>query len=88
MIIRDNRPFLVLSFGKKYQGPNASKYVVEGRYHVPVDYKVIIKWEEDEIVFMTRQVGPSPGHTLLSTVSGGLWPRVPDHLPSKVLRRG
>uniref|UniRef100_A0A6V0C0M2 WW domain-containing protein n=1 Tax=Zooxanthella nutricula TaxID=1333877 RepID=A0A6V0C0M2_9DINO len=55
LIIADDRPLLVMSFGTKYQGANASKYKIEGKYDIPVGYKVIIKWDEDEIVFMTRQ---------------------------------
>lgn len=55
LIIADDRPLLVMSFGLKYQGPNPSKYKIEGKYDIPVGFKVIIKWEDDEIVFMTRQ---------------------------------
>lgn len=54
LMIRDDRPFLIISFGAKYQGPNVSKYMIEGKYHIPVDYKSIVKWDDDEIVFMTR----------------------------------
>ena len=39
----------------RYQGPNASKYMVEGKYHIPEGYKSIVKWDEDEVVFMTRR---------------------------------
>jgi len=55
LIIADDRPLLVMSFGLKFSGPNPSKYKFEGKYDIPVGYKVIIKWEEDEVVFMTRQ---------------------------------
>mmetsp|Transcript_41209 Transcript_41209/g.89811 ORF Transcript_41209/g.89811 Transcript_41209/m.89811 type:complete len:568 (-) Transcript_41209:100-1803(-) len=55
LIIRDDRPFLIMSFGTLYSGPHASKYKWEGKYHIPVGYKAIVKWDEDEIVFMTRQ---------------------------------
>ncbi|CAE8607515.1 unnamed protein product, partial [Polarella glacialis] len=55
LIIADDRPLLVMSFGLKYQGSNPSKYKIEGKYDIPVGFKVIIKWEEDEIIFMTRQ---------------------------------
>lgn len=54
LIIADDRPILVMAFGTKYLGNLAAKYKIEGKYEVPVDYKVIIKWDEDEIVFMTR----------------------------------
>lgn len=55
LIIAENRPLLVMSFGTLYSGPNKMKYKIEGKYDIPVGYKVIIKWIEDEIVFMTRQ---------------------------------
>lgn len=55
LIIADDRPILVMAFGLKYQGANPSKYKIEGKYDIPVGYKCIIKWDEDEIVFMTRQ---------------------------------
>lgn len=59
LIIADGgRPLLVMSFGTKYDaasGQVPAKYKIEGRYDIPVGYKVIIKWHEDEIVFMTRQ---------------------------------
>jgi len=55
LIIADDRPILVMSFGLKYQGANPGKYKTEGRYDIPVGYKAIIKWDEDEIVFMTRE---------------------------------
>lgn len=55
LIIADNRPLLVMAFGTKYSGPNATKYRIEGKHDIPIGYKVIIKWVEDEIVFMTRQ---------------------------------
>lgn len=55
LIIADDRPLLVMAFGLKYTGTNPSKYKIEGKYDIPIGYKVIIKWEEDEIVFMTRQ---------------------------------
>ncbi|CAD7939699.1 unnamed protein product [Amoebophrya sp. A120] len=55
LMIRDDQPFLVMSFGMKYQGVHGSKYKIEGKYHIPVGYKAIIKWDEDEIVFMTRE---------------------------------
>lgn len=55
LLIRDDRPLLIMAFGKQYSGPHTSKYKIEGKYQIPVGYKVIIKWEEDEIVFMTRQ---------------------------------
>jgi hypothetical protein len=55
LIIADDRPLLVMSFGTKFSGANPSKYRIEGKYDIPVGFKVIIKWDEDEIVFMTRQ---------------------------------
>eukprot|EP00971_Amphidinium_carterae_P143676 2846716-Amphidinium_carterae.1 len=55
LIIADDRPLLVMEWGKKYTGPNPAKYMIEGKYAIPVGYKVIVKWDEDEIVFMTRQ---------------------------------
>lgn len=55
LIIADDRPLLVMQFGLKYQGANPAKYRTEGKYDIPVGYKVIIKWDEDEIVFMTRE---------------------------------
>lgn len=55
LIIADDRPLLVMSFGTKYNGPNPTKYRIDGKFDIPVGYKVIIKWEEDEVVFMTRQ---------------------------------
>lgn len=55
LIIADDRPLLVMAFGSKYTGRNPTKYKIEGKYDIPVGYKVIIKWEEDEIVFMTRE---------------------------------
>lgn len=54
LLIRDDGPILIISFGAKYQGANVSKFMIEGKYHIPVDYKSIVKWEEDEVVFMTR----------------------------------
>lgn len=60
LIIADDRPLLVMAFGLKYSGPNPSKYKIEGKYDIPVGYKVIIKWDEDEIVFMTRQGALGP----------------------------
>jgi hypothetical protein len=68
LIIADDRPLLVMAFGAKYSGPNPAKYRIEGKYDIPVGYKVIIKWDEDEIVFMT---------------AGHIHPRVPDSLSSK-----
>ena len=45
MLIRDDQPFLIMSFGKKYGGGvHAMKYKIEGKYHIPVGYKAIIKW--------------------------------------------
>ena len=44
LMIRDDRPFLIMSFGTKYQGPNSQKYMVEGKYHIPEGYKSIVKW--------------------------------------------
>ena len=29
--------------------------MVEGKYHIPEGYKSIVKWDEDEVVFMTRR---------------------------------
>lgn len=60
LIIADDRPLLVMSFGTRYNGPNPAKYKIEGKYEIPVGFKVIIKWDDDEIVFMTRQghMGP------------------------------
>lgn len=55
LIIADDRPLLVMAFGNRYDGPQAAKYKIEGKYDIPIGYKVIIKWDEDEIVFMTRQ---------------------------------
>jgi len=55
LIIADDRPLLVMSFGTRYSGANSAKYKIEGKYDIPVGYKVIIKWDDDEIVFMTRQ---------------------------------
>lgn len=62
LIIADDRPLLVMSFGTSFAGQqNPGKYKIEGgKYNIPVGYKVIIKWDDDEIVFMTRggQFGP------------------------------
>jgi hypothetical protein len=56
LIIADGgRPLLVMQFGTKYSGQIPSKYKIEGKFDIPVGYKVIIKWVEDEIIFMTRQ---------------------------------
>jgi len=55
LMIRDDQPFLIMSFGSRYQGVHASKYKIEGKYHIPVGYKAIIKWDDDEIVFMSRE---------------------------------
>lgn len=55
LIIADNRPLLVMAFGTMFKGKNENKYKIEGKHHIPVGYKVIIKWLEDEIVFMTRK---------------------------------
>lgn len=60
LLIRDDRPMLIMSFGTKYHGPHASKYWIEAKYHIPLGYKSIIKWDEDEIVFMIRQGEFSP----------------------------
>jgi len=60
LMIRNDRPMLVMSFGTKYAGHHASKYRIEGKYHIPLGYKSIVKWDEDEIVFMTRQGEFSP----------------------------
>ncbi|KAF4714565.1 hypothetical protein FOZ62_023242, partial [Perkinsus olseni] len=57
LIIREQAPLLVVSFGQKYSGPNSSKYKIEGKYHIPVNYKAILKWGDDEMVVLTRQ-GP------------------------------
>jgi hypothetical protein len=65
LMIRDDRPFLIMSFGTKYQGPNASKYMVEGKYHIPEGYKSIVKWDEDEVVFMTRRGVFGPEYQIL-----------------------
>ena len=55
LMIRDDQPFLIMSFGSKYQGVHSSKYKIEGKYHIPVGSKAIVKWDDDEIVFMTRE---------------------------------
>lgn len=57
LIMCDDRPLLVMSFGTKYEGSgdHKSKYKIEGKYDIPCGYKVIVKWHDDEIVFMTRQ---------------------------------
>eukprot|EP00397_Hematodinium_sp_SG-2012_P014243 GEMP01014474.1.p1 GENE.GEMP01014474.1~~GEMP01014474.1.p1 ORF type:complete len:601 (+),score=123.22 GEMP01014474.1:32-1804(+) len=60
LLIRDDRPMLIMSFGTKYTGQHGSKYRIEGKYHIPCGFKSIVKWDEDEIVFMTRQGEFSP----------------------------
>merc|ERR1719504_343352 len=65
LMIRDDRPFLIMSFGTKYQGPNESKYMVEGKYHIPEGYKSIVKWDDDEVVFMTRRGVFGPEYQIL-----------------------
>jgi len=65
LIIADDRPILVMAFGSKYAGPNPAKYRIEGKYDIPVGYKVIIKWDEDEIVFMTRQGTYTPEYQIV-----------------------
>jgi hypothetical protein len=65
LIIADDRPLLVMAFGSKYSGPNPAKYRFEGKYDIPVGYKVIIKWDEDEIVFMTRQGTYTPEYQIV-----------------------
>jgi len=65
LIIADDRPILVMAFGMKYQGPNPSKYKIEGKYDIPVGFKCIIKWDEDEIVFMTRQGTYTPEYQII-----------------------
>jgi hypothetical protein len=72
LIILDDRSILVMAFGMRYEGPDMHKYRIEGRYDIPVGYKCIIKWEEDEIVFMTRQGVEGPEYQLVYI------PRVPD----------
>jgi len=51
---------LIISFGHKYPGKDNQRYLIEGKYHIPIGYKCLIRWHEDEIVFMTREgiVGP------------------------------
>lgn len=34
---------------------HTSKYKIEGKYNIPIGYKAIIKWDDDEVVFMTRE---------------------------------
>jgi hypothetical protein len=65
LMIRDDRPFLIMSFGTKYQGPNSQKYMVEGKYHIPEGYKSIVKWDDDEVVFMTRRGVFGPEYQIL-----------------------
>jgi hypothetical protein len=65
LMIREDRPFLIMSFGTKYQGPNSSKYMVEGKYFIPEGYKSIVKWDEDEVVFMTRRGVFGPEYQIL-----------------------
>lgn len=56
LIIIDDRPLLIKNFGQLYsRQQNLSKYRLEGKYDIPVGYKVITKWEDDEIVFMTEE---------------------------------
>ena len=38
-MIRDDQPFLIMSFGIRYQGVHASKHKIEGKYHISVGYK-------------------------------------------------
>eukprot|EP00438_Fugacium_kawagutii_P015153 Skav209962 [mRNA] locus=scaffold2867:86334:87706:+ [translate_table: standard] len=39
--LAEDRPLLVMSFGLKYQGPNPSKYKIEGKYDIPVGFKAL-----------------------------------------------
>jgi len=60
LIMADGGPLLVMAFGQLYSGQNPSKYKIEGKYDIPVGYKVIIKWDNDEIVFMTKKGNQGP----------------------------
>lgn len=56
LIIIDDRPLLVKSFGRLYQGQaNKGKYKVEGKFDIPVGYRVLTKWDEDEILFWIEE---------------------------------
>jgi hypothetical protein len=65
-IIVDDRVMLVLAFGTKYDKKEyAHKYKLEGRHDIPIGYKCIIKWEQDEVVFMTRQGAAGPEYQIV-----------------------
>ena len=63
LIIADDRPLLVMEWGKKYTGPNPGKYMIEGKYAIPVGYKVIVKWDE-ELLRGGRQFRQEKEHEL------------------------
>ena len=52
VILCFGRPLLIVSFGEKRKGKS---FKVEGKFWVPVNYKAILKFDEDEICFMTRE---------------------------------
>ena len=61
-VFRPDFPMRILAFGQKYnKKDHPMKYKAEGKYHIPVGYKAIAKWCEDEIGFMTKedQFGPA-----------------------------
>lgn len=56
LILIDDRPLLVKSFGRLYEGQlNKGKYKVEGKFDIPVGYRVLTKWDEDEILFWIEE---------------------------------
>mmetsp|Transcript_7258 Transcript_7258/g.11845 ORF Transcript_7258/g.11845 Transcript_7258/m.11845 type:complete len:571 (-) Transcript_7258:81-1793(-) len=65
LIIAEDRPILVMSFGQKFEGANPAKYKIEGKYDIPIGYKCIIKWDEDEIVFMTKKGQYTPEYQII-----------------------
>ena len=66
MLVRDGRPLLILSFGQKRMG---SKFREDGKYAIPVGFKSIAKWEQDEICFMTRESTSDPKSPKLGSPS-------------------
>ena len=61
-VFRPDFPMRILAFGQKYnKKDHPMKYKAKGKYHIPVGYKAIAKWCEDEIGFMTKedQFGPA-----------------------------
>ncbi|CEM11134.1 unnamed protein product [Vitrella brassicaformis CCMP3155] len=67
LLMRGDSPLMVMQIGHKYEGDAALErnYVAEDKFIIPVGYKAVSKWGEDEIIFMTREGRDGPEYQII-----------------------